>query len=175
MCHQFNQAINYNLKKLYSSAILILKAGDTVKKTHIDMLDTLYLTKAIVFLGMIITVLSLTLAIASIFPEKVPLDPIDDDVSRPFELWVYSYIAAFISLFFYLIDGIFCIIRAFYKLDTVFNLILGFLIFGSIPMIIFVGSWYPGSIIWNIYYFALFVLEIVSMWQKVKHIKQSSE
>lgn len=69
-----------------------------MKKIHIDTYNTLYVTKAIAFLGVLLSLLSLGLAIASIIPQEVPTD-IDDDVSQSFAFWVYSYMAAFPGIF----------------------------------------------------------------------------
>ena len=141
-----------------------------MKRINIDKLEALYLSKPIVIIGMLLTVFSLYLAVLSILPDK-NYDPVNDDVSRQFEFWVYSYMTAIPSLLLYIIDGVFCIIRVFFKLDSTFNLVLGVLIFAMIPMIIFIGSWYPGSIIWNVYYFAVFVLEIISIIRTIKQRK----
>ena len=135
-----------------------------MKKFNIDSLALLYLTKVIAFIGMLLTVVSLGLAITSVIPNT------DDS---QFVLWVYSVIAALISLFFYAIDGIFCIIRAFYKLDVIFNVILGVMIFISIPMAIYIGGTPLLCVIWNVYYFIMLVLEIISIFRAIKHYKAS--
>ncbi len=145
-----------------------------MKKTNINNLDFTYSTKAIAFFGMLISIFSFILAIRSILPDK-SYDPINDDMGRQFEFWIYSYLAALPCLLFYLIDAIFCIARAFYKLDALFNLILGILIFGMIPMMLLVGSWYPGSIIWNVYHFMVFALEIISIIRAIRHRKTLPE
>ena len=136
-----------------------------MKKIHIDTLDFLYLTKTIAFIGMLMTVFSLGLAIASVIP--------NNDHDTQFGLWVYSVIVAFVSLFFYIIDGIFCIIRAFYKLDVIFNIILGVMIFISIPMVIYIGGRPLICVIWNVYYFVMLVLEMISIFQAIKRYKAS--
>ena len=136
-----------------------------MKKPRIDTLDVLYLTKAIAFIGMLMTVFSLGLAIASVIP--------NNDHDTQFGLWVYSVIVAFVSLFFYIIDGIFCIIRAFYKLDVIFNIILGVMIFISIPMVIYIGGRPLICVIWNVYYFVMLVLEMISIFQAIKRYKAS--
>ena len=58
-----------------------------MKRINIDKLETLYLSKPIVIIGMLLTVFSLYLAVLSILPDK-NYDPISDDVSRQFEFWV---------------------------------------------------------------------------------------
>lgn len=138
-----------------------------MKKINIDKLNFLYLSKTIVIIGMLMTIFSLGLDIASVIPNK--------DYDSHFGLWIYSYIVALASLLFYIIDGIFCIIRAFYKLDMVFNVILGAVIFIGIPMIIFIGGRPIICIIWNIYYFAMLVLEIISIIRAIRHRKTLPE
>ncbi len=140
-----------------------------MKEINIDNLNNLYITKTIAAIGMLISVLSLLLAVASILP--LSPDQVNAETFNQFELWIYSYMVAIPSILFYLIDGIFCFVRTFYKLDKIFNIILGIFILCMVPMVLFVGSWYPGSIIWNIYYFLVFTLEIISIIRAIKQRK----
>ena len=81
-------------------------------------------------------------------------------------------IAAYGSLIFYFVDAVFSIIKIFMKIHPIFNTILSIMLLGAIPMGLFVGGGLGISIyIWNAYYLAIFILEIVSI---VKHIKMKS-
>ena len=57
------------------------------------------------------------------------------------------------------------------KIDPIFNIVLAFLLLGTIPMMLFVGGKLGINIyIYFLYYLAIFVLEVVSI---IKHIKLS--
>ena len=93
-------------------------------------------------------------------------------VSKSFAFWLFGMIVAYFSLIFYFIDAIFSIIKIFMKIHPVFNAVLSIMLLGAIPMGLFVGGGLGISIyIWNAYYLAIFILEIVSI---VKHIKMKS-
>ena len=58
------------------------------------------------------------------------------------------------------------------KIHPIFNTILSILLLGAIPMALFVGGGLGINIyIWNAYYLAIFILEIVSI---VKHVKMNA-
>ena len=92
--------------------------------------------------------------------------------SRSFVFWMFGVIVALFSLIFYFVDAILSVIKVFMKIHPVFNAILSIMLIGAIPMALFVGGGLGINIyIWNAYYLAIFVLEIVSI---VKHVKLNS-
>ena len=125
-------------------------------------------SKSAAIFAMIISLISFGLMIASLivsFNET----PVEMDVSTSFALWVYGMIVAYFSLIFYFADAVFSIIKAVLKIHPVFNTILAIMLIGAIPMAIFVGGGLGINIyIWNAYYLAIFILEIISI---AKHIK----
>ena len=125
-------------------------------------------SKSAAIFAMIISLISFGLMIASLivsFNET----PVEMDVSKSFALWVYGMIVAYFSLIFYFADAVFSIIKAVLKIHPVFNTILAIMLIGAIPMAIFVGGGLGINIyIWNAYYLAIFILEIISI---AKHIK----
>ena len=125
-------------------------------------------SKSAAIFAMIISLISFGLMIASLivsFNET----PDEMDVSKSFALWVYGMIVAYFSLIFYFADAVFSIIKAVLKIHPVFNTILAIMLIGAIPMAIFVGGGLGINIyIWNAYYLAIFILEIISI---AKHIK----
>lgn len=126
-----------------------------------------------VLIGTVITALSLLLLIVALVVSLFvsPIDEAVGGVSRSFALWTYSVILAMISLFFYAIDGVICLIKAVQeKEDRILNIILTILIIGSIPMVIYVGGGLGISIlIWNVYYIGMYILEIVSIKRHVSY------
>ena len=129
-------------------------------------------TKGAAIFAMIISLVSFVLMISS-FVALITEPPVEmGGVSRSFAFWVLGMIAAYGSLIFYFIDAIFSIIKIFMKIHPIFNAILSIMLLGAIPMGLFVGGGLGISIyIWNAYYLAIFILEIVSI---VKHIKMKS-
>ena len=122
-------------------------------------------------IAMIISLVSFSLMIASLVALLTEA-PVDEGVSRSFALWVYGIIVAYFSLIFYFVDAILSIIKIFHKIHPIFNSVLAVLLIGAIPMALFVGGGLGINIyIWNAYYLAIFVLEIVSI---VKHVKLNS-
>ena len=93
-------------------------------------------------------------------------------VSKSFAFWVFGMIVAYFSLIFYFVDAVLSIIKIFLKIHPIFNAVLSVMLIGAIPMALFVGGGLGINIyIWNAYYLAIFVLEIVSI---VKHVKLNS-
>ena len=125
-------------------------------------------SKSAAIFAMIISLISFGLMIASLivsFNET----PVEMGVSKSFALWVYGMIVAYFSLILYFADAVFSIIKAVLKIHPVFNTILSIMLIGAIPMAIFVGGGLGINIyIWNAYYLAIFILEIISI---AKHIK----
>ena len=125
-------------------------------------------SKSAAIFAMIISLISFGLMIASLI---VSFNETPDEmgVSKSFALWVYGMIVAYFSLIFYFADAVFSIIKAVLKIHPVFNTILSIMLIGAIPMAIFVGGGLGINIyIWNAYYLAIFILEIISI---AKHIK----
>ena len=89
--------------------------------------------------------------------------------SRAFGFWMFGSIASVVSMIFYFIDAILSAIKVFMKIHPVFNAILSVMLIAALPMSIIVGGSLGINIyIWNAYYLAIFILEIVSI---IKHIK----
>jgi len=60
-------------------------------------------------------------------------------------------------------------VKIFRRIHPVFNSVLALMLFGAIPMALFVGGGLGINIyIWNAYHLAIFVLETVSI---IKHLK----
>ena len=128
-------------------------------------------TKVSAIIAMIISLTSFCLIIAAFFI-SVNEPPVEMGVSKSFAFWVFGMIVAYFSLIFYFIDAILSAIKVFMKIHPIFNTILSTLLLGAIPMGIFVGGGLGISIyIWNAYYLAIFILEIVSI---VKHVKMNT-
>ena len=127
-----------------------------------------FTTKIHAIIGMAISVVSFGLLITSLILGLIE-SPTEFGLSNSFSFWVLSVIVAMISLLFYIIDALLSIVKAFKKVDPIFNSLLSILLFGAVPMVIFVGGGTGINIyIWNAYYLTIFVLEIVSL---IKHIK----
>lgn len=129
------------------------------------------LTKYPAIIAMIISLVSFGLMIASLIAllTESPIDYADHAHGRSFVFWLFGMIVALFSLIFYFIDAILSAIKVFMKIHPVFNAILSIMLIGAIPMAIFVGGGLGINIyIWNAYYLAIFILEIISI---IKHIK----
>ena len=128
-------------------------------------------SKSSAIFAMIISLISFGLMIAALivfFNEP----PVEEGVSRSFALWVFGMIVAYFSLIFYFADAVFSIIKVVLKIHPVFNAVLSIMLIGAIPMAIFVGGGLGVSIyIWNAYYLAIFILEIISI---AKHMKMNA-
>ena len=132
-------------------------------------------TKAAAVFAMIISLISLGLMICSFIASIT--EPVLDtnSVSKSFVFWVFGMLVAYFSLIFYFIDAVFSAIKVFMKIHPIFNAILSILLFGAIPMGIFIGGGLGISIyIWNAYYLAIFILEVISIAKHIK-IKSSSD
>ena len=128
-------------------------------------------TKVSAIIAMIISLTSFCLIITA-FVISANEPPVEMGVSRSFAFWVFGMIAAYGSLIFYFVDAIFSIIKIFMKIHPIFNEILSIMLIGAIPMGIFIGGGLGVNIyIWNAYYLAIFILEIVSI---AKHIKMNN-
>ena len=122
-------------------------------------------------IAMVISLVSFSLMIASLVALLTEA-PVDEGVSHSFAFWMYGIIVAYFSLIFYFVDAILSIIKIFHKIHPIFNSVLAVLLIGAIPMALFVGGGLGINIyIWNAYYLAIFILEIVSI---VKHVKLNS-
>ena len=133
------------------------------------MKDTIIKFYAIV--AMIISLISFGLMIASLFALNTE-PPVEKGVSRSFAFWVFGMIVAYISLFFYFIDAVLSVIKVFMNIHPVFNAVLSIVLFYAIPIGIFIGGGLGINIlIWNAYYLAIFILEIISI---AKHVKMNS-
>lgn len=128
-------------------------------------------TKVSAIIAMIISLTSFCLIITAFFISANE-PPVEMGVSRSFAFWVFGMIVAYFSLIFYFIDAILSATKVFMKIHPIFNAILSILLFGAIPMGIFIGGGLGVNIyIWNAYYLAIFILEIVSI---AKHIKMNT-
>lgn len=129
-------------------------------------------TKVSAIIAMIISLTSFCLIITAFFisANEPPVEM--GGVSRSFAFWVFGMIVAYFSLIFYFVDAIVSAIKVFMKIHPVFNAVLSIMLIGAIPMGIFIGGGLGVNIyIWNAYYLAIFILEIVSI---AKHIKMNT-
>ena len=128
-------------------------------------------TKISAMIGMAISVISFALVIAACIV-SIGEEPFEQGgVSRSFALWVFSVILAFLSMPFYFVDGCLCVVKAIESIHPLFNAVLALLLFGAIPMVLFVGGGLGINIlIWNLYYAAILTLEMLSI---VKHVRMS--
>ena len=129
-------------------------------------------TKVAAIIAMTISLISFGLIITA-FIVSANEPPVEKGVSKSFALWVFGMIAAYFSLIFYFTDAVVSAIKVFMKIHPIFNAVLSIMLIGAIPMGIFVGGGLGVSIyIWNAYYLAIFILEIVSI---VKHVKMNAQ
>lgn len=85
------------------------------------------------------------------------------------EVWILSVILAVLCIPFYFTDAIISFVKAIRNRDRVFNFILAAVLIIFLPMVIVFASvsthieniFY--NVVWNIYYIAVFVLEVVSI------------
>ena len=127
-------------------------------------------TKIPAMIAMLIALFSLGLLITAFI---VSIDEVEPEmgVSKSFAFWVYAVITSILSLIFYFVDAVMSIAKAILKIHPVFNIVLAVMLFGAIPMMLFVGGKLGINIyIYFSYYLTIFVLEIVSI---IKHIKLS--
>ena len=129
-------------------------------------------TKVSAIIAMVISLISFFLIIAAFVISANEPHVEQGVVSKSFALWVFGMIVAYFSLIFYFIDAILSAIKVFMKIHPIFNAVLSIMLIGAIPMGILVGGGLGISIyIWNAYYLAIFILEIVSI---VKHVKMNA-
>ncbi len=127
-------------------------------------------TKIPAIIAMLIALFSLGLLITAFI---VSIDEIEPEmgVSKSFAFWVYAVLTSILSLIFYFVDAVISVVKAFLRIHPIFNIVLAVMLFGAIPMMLFVGAKLGINIyIYFSYYLAIFVLEIVSI---IKHIKLS--
>ncbi|MBQ2675789.1 MAG: hypothetical protein IJF54_00110 [Clostridia bacterium] len=128
------------------------------------------LIKIPAIIAMIISAISFGFMIVSLIATFTE-SSVDNGISDSFRFWAYGVIFAIFSVIFYFIDAVFLIIKAFKKINPIINAILSVMLIGAIPMVIIFGGGLGINIyIWNAYYLAIFILEIVST---VKHIKMN--
>ena len=119
-------------------------------------------------IAMAISLVSFSLMIASLVV-MLTETPVYGEVSRSFPFWVFGMIVAYFSLIFYFVDAVLSVIKIFLKIHPIFNSVLAVMLIGAIPIALFVGGGLGINVyIWNTYYLAIFILEIVSI---VKHVK----
>ena len=127
-------------------------------------------TKIPAMIAMLIAILSLGLLITAFIVSINEVEP-EMGVSRSFAFWVFAVITSMLSLIFYFIDAVISVVKAFLRINPIFNIVLAVLLVGAIPMMLFVGAKLGINIyIYFSYYLTIFVLEIVSI---IKHIKLS--
>ena len=125
-------------------------------------------TKIPAMIAMLIALFSLVLLITALI---VSIDEVEPEmgVSKSFGFWVYAVTTSILSLIFYFIDAVMSVIKAILKIHPIFNIVLAVMLFGAIPMMLFVGAKLGINIyIYFSYYLAIFVLEVVSVIQHVK-------
>ena len=129
-------------------------------------------TKGVAIFAMIISLISFGLMICSFIALITEPALKQEGVSKSFAFWAFGIIVACFSLIFYFVDAVLSIIKIFLKIHPIFNAVLSVMLIGAIPMLLFVGGGLGINIyIWNAYYLAIFILEIVSI---VKHVKLNS-
>lgn len=86
------------------------------------------------------------------------------------EYWEASVFIALYSLPLYLLDAIISFVKALKKKDAKFNYIITILIIASIPMLVLIGDANRVffQVLWNLYYLAMFVLEVISIKRCIK-------
>lgn len=130
------------------------------------------LTKYPAMIAMFISVISFILMIAALVA-LITDPPAGTMYSRSFVFWMWGVIVALFSLIFYFVDAVFSAIKALMKIHPVFNTVLSIMLLLAIPMCIFLGGGVGiGVYIWNVYYLAIFVLEVISI---SKHMKLNSK
>ena len=127
-------------------------------------------TKIPAMIAMLIAILSFGLLITAFIVSINEVEP-EMGVSKSFAFWVYAVLTSILSLIFYFVDAVISVVKAFLRIHPIFNIVLAVMLFGAIPMMLFVGTKLGINIyIYFSYYLAIFVLEIVSI---IKHIKLS--
>ena len=127
-------------------------------------------TKIPAMIAMLIALFSLGLLVTAFI---VSIDEVEPEmgVSKSFAFWVYAVITSILSLIFYFVDAVMSVVKATLKIHPIFNMVLAVMLFGAIPMMLFVGAKLGVNIyIYFSYYLSIFALEVVSI---IKHIKLS--
>ena len=118
--------------------------------------------KTLLSIGMIFHIIYYIFAVLSL----VDYDYMGYGVGKAFAFWIYAMIVSFPVIVFYLIEAL----RTFIKRKKIFNLLKLIAVIILVPLCIFVGctSGVLESIIWNIYFFIIFVVQFISLF--FKHI-----
>ncbi len=86
-----------------------------------------------------------------------------------FSCWIFAVIIAGFSLIFYIVDAFLSAINIFMKIHPMFNTVLVLMLIGTIPMFICVGGGLGINIyIWNVYYLAVFIMEVISILKNIE-------
>ncbi len=131
-------------------------------------METMERTRIKIFaiIGMVISLVSFAYMIAALVTSFTVEG---SEMGHPsFSYWMFGILAALCSLLFYFIDAVLSIIKILMGMHPIYNAILALLLLGAIPMWIFVGGRPDLALLWNAYYLAVFVLEVISI---AKHIK----
>lgn len=85
-------------------------------------------------------------------------------VGKAFAFWIYAMLVSFLVIIIYLIEAI----KTFAKSKKAFNAFKLIAIILLIPLCVFVGcsAGVVQSAIWNIYFFTIFVIQIISLFVK---------
>ena len=83
---------------------------------------------------------------------------------KAFTFWLFAMIISLHCIFIYLINAIVCIVMS----RKMFNILKLTLILCAFPLCVFVGcaAGVVNSIIWNIYFAIIFVIQIISLFVK---------
>lgn len=90
-------------------------------------------------------------------------------------LWICSYIFSLIAVAFYVVDAVFCVVRAVKKIDPLFHILLAVLLVGTTPMVLLVGGYGLFDIknlIWALYHLACFGMEAVALGLSMRQVRK---
>lgn len=122
--------------------------------------------KTFAIIGMVISLVSFAYMIAALVTSFTVEG---SEIGHPsIGYWRIGIIVALGSLLFYFTDAILSIIKILMGMHPIYNAVLALLLLGTIPMWFFVVNNPSLVLLWNAYYLAIFVLEVISI---VKHIK----
>lgn len=125
-------------------------------------------TKVVGIVAASISAVAFILEIASLIASALYVPPEGTEqigLGLPFQLWIYSVLISIPSLVLYTIDAVFSFVNARFRENRWFNIFFGVFLLGGVPMLWFFGGsadYLLGSI-WYVYYFAMLVLEVVSI------------
>ena len=113
-----------------------------------------YMNKLPSSIGLLIHIVYYILSILSLFYTGI----------KSFDYWLHAIVLAIPITILYLFESI----KAFKNNKNIFNTVKLIVIIISVPLFIFVGGTDATicSIIWNIYFFIIFVIEIISLFAK---------